>query len=126
MMRHCRGDECCLGEGDGQADAPRVDGDVLAEQAGAGVLFDAEEAEEGEQRGTPVAGVSEDAEVDVGSDGAQVVEGEAAGGLAEVGVAVPVEHAGLDAVERAAAWEVGEAHAHGVVGDGGDEAGAGW
>ena len=29
----------------------------------------------------------------------------------------------LDAIERAAAREVGEAHAHGVVGDGGDKAG---
>ena len=37
--------------------------------------------------------------------------------------AVPVEQSGLDPVERAAAGEVGEAHAHGVVGDGGDEAG---
>ena len=44
---HCRWDKCCLGEGGGQTDAPRVDGDVLAEQAGAGVLFDAQEAEEG-------------------------------------------------------------------------------
>ena len=120
---HCRWDKCRLGEGDGQTDAPRVDRDVLAEQAGAGVLLDAEEAEEGKQRCTPVAGVGEDAEVDVGSYGAQVVEGEAAGGLAEVGVAVPVEQAGLDAVEGAAARKVGEAHAHGVVGDGGDEAG---
>ena len=37
----CRGDESGLGEGDGEADAPGMHGDVLAEQAGAGVLFDA-------------------------------------------------------------------------------------
>ena len=43
-------------------------------------------------------------------------------GSLTVCVAKPVEQAGFDAVERAAAWEVGEAHAHGVVGDGGYEA----
>ena len=59
----------------------------------------------------------------MGADGSQVIDGEAAGGLADVSVAIPVEEAGLDAVERAAAWEVGEAHAHGVVGDGGHKAG---
>ena len=42
--------KCCLGEGDGQADAPLMNRDVLAEQAGVGVLSDAEEAIEGKQR----------------------------------------------------------------------------
>ena len=59
------------------------------------------------------------------ADGAQVGDSEAACGLTEVGVAVPVEETGLDTVERATAREVGEAHAQCVVGDGRDEAGKG-
>ena len=96
---------------------------MLAEQSGAGVLFDAEEAEEGEEGGAPVASVCEDAQVDLGSDGAQVVEGEASSRSGDVVVAEPVEDAGFDAVEGAASGEVGVAHAHGVVGDDGHEAG---
>jgi hypothetical protein len=42
-------DKSRLGEGDGEVDAPGMHGDVLPEQAGAGVLFDAEEAEEGKR-----------------------------------------------------------------------------
>ena len=121
--RHGGGDECCLGEGNGEADAPVVHGHVLAQQPGAGVLLDAQQAVEGEHCRAPVSGVGEDVEVEAGADGTQAADGEAAGGLAVVGVAVPVEEAGPDAVERAAAREVGEAHAHGVVGDGGDKAG---
>jgi hypothetical protein len=117
-----RGDEGCLGEGDGEADAPGMHGDVLAEQAGAGVLLDAEEAEESEESGTPVSGVGEDAPVEVGADGVQVVEGEAASGSGDVVVAVPIEDAGSDALEGAASGEVGVTQAHGVVGDGGHEA----
>ena len=122
----CRGDESGLGEGDGEADAPGMHGDVLAEQAAARVLLDAEQAEEGEQTGTPaaVAGVGELAQVEARTDGVQVVdESEAANGSGDVVVAVPVEDAGSDALEGAASRQVGVAHAHGVVGDGGHEAG---
>ena len=118
-----RRDESGLGEGDSEADAPGMHGDVLAEQAAARVLLDAEEAEEGEQGGAPVPSVSELAEVEVGTDGVQVVESEAATGSGDVVVAVPVEDAGSDALEGAASRQVGVAHAHGVVGNGGHEAG---
>ena len=96
---------------------------MLAKEASAGVLFDAEEAVEGEQGRAPISGVCKDGEVDVRSDGAQVAGGDATRGLAVVGVAVPVEQAGFDAGERAAAGYVGVAHAQRVVGDGGHEAG---
>ena len=121
--RDCRGDESGLGEGDGKADAPGVYGDVLAEQAGAGVLLDTEEAEEGEESRTPVSGVCEDAQVDVTTDGVQVSESEATSGAGDVVMAVPVEDASSDALERAASGEVGVTHAHGVVGDGGHKTG---
>ena len=101
MMATAVGMSAVLAEWHGQADAPGMHGDVLAEQAGAGVLFDAEEAVEGKQCCTPVAGVRKDGEVELRPDGAEVVECEATGGLAEVGVAVPVEQTGFDAVERA-------------------------
>ena len=91
---------------------------MLSEQSGAGVLFDAQQPVEVEKCRAPVSGICEDAEVDMCAYGAQVGDGEATGGLTEVGVAVPVVEAGPDAVERAAAREVGEAHADGVVGDG--------
>ena len=119
----CRGDESGLGEGDGEADAPGMHGDVLAEQAAARVLLDAEQAEEGEESGAPVAGVGELAQVEARTDGVQVLESEAATGSGDVVVAVPVEDAGSDALEGAASGQVGVAHAHGVVGDGGHEAG---
>jgi hypothetical protein len=115
----CSGGEGGLGEGDSEADAPGMRGDMPAEQACAGVLLDAEEAEEGEESGTPISGVGEDAQVEVGPDGVQVLEGEATSGSGDVVVAVPVEDAGSDALECAASGEVGVTHAHGVVGDGG-------
>jgi hypothetical protein len=117
------GDERGLGEGDGEVDPPLVLGDVLAEEARAGVLFDAEEAEEGEEGSAPVTGISEVVEVDVLTDVVQILDGEATGGLTVVGVAVVVEEAGFDTVEGATTREVGEAGAHGVVSDGGHEAG---
>ena len=109
--------------GDGEADAPGMHGDVLAEQAAARVLLDAEQAEEGEESGAPVAGVGELAQVEARTDGVQVLESEAATGSGDVVVAVPVEDAGSDALEGAASRQVGVAQAHGVVGDGGHEAG---
>jgi hypothetical protein len=95
---------------------------VLSEQAGAGVLFDPEEAEEGEDSGTPVSRVGEDAQVEMGTDVVQLLEGEATGRPGDVVMAVPVVDAGFDPMEGAASGEVGVAHAQGVVGDGGDEA----
>jgi len=95
---------------------------VLPEQAGAGVLLDAEEAEEGEESSTPVTGVGEDAQVEVGADGVQVLEGEATSGSGDVVVPIPVEDAGLDSVEGASSGQVGVALAHGVVGNGRHEA----
>jgi hypothetical protein len=67
------------------------------------------EAEEGKQRRAPVASVGEDAEVDVGVGGVQVLESEASGRMGEVGVivAVPGEDTGLDPVEGVATREVG-------------------
>ena len=118
----CGRDESGLGEGDGEADTPGMHRDVLSEQAGAGVLLDAEEAEKGKESATPVSGVSEDAHVEMGPDVVQILEGEAAGRLSDVVVAVPVEDPGFDPIEGAASGEVGMAHAHGVVGDGGHEA----
>jgi len=118
----CSWDERGFGEGDGKADTPRVYGDVLTEQAGAGVFFDTEEAKEREEGGTPVAGVVEGTQVEMGADAVQVLEGESTGRLGDVVVAVPVEDAGFDSIEGAASGEVGMAHAHGVVGDGGHEA----
>lgn len=41
---------------------------MFSEQAGAGVLFDAEEAEEGEESSTPVAGIGKDTQVEVRAD----------------------------------------------------------
>jgi hypothetical protein len=120
---HCRGDESGLGERDIEADTPGVHGNVLSEQAGAGVLLDAEEAEEGKESGAPVSGVGEVAEVEMGADVVQVLEGEATAGSGDIVVAVPVEDAGFDSIEGATSREVGVTHAHGVVGDGGHEAG---
>jgi hypothetical protein len=118
----CSGDEGRLGEGDGEVDAPGTDGDVLSEQAGAGVLLDAEEAEEGEQGGTPITSIGEDFEVESGADCTEVPYGETSGWGTEVGVPIPVEEARSDTVEDATSREVGVTCAHGVVGDGGDEA----
>jgi hypothetical protein len=115
-------DKSRLGEGDGEVDAPGMHGDVLPEQAGAGVLFDAEEAEEGKESGTPVSGVGKDAQVEVGPDVVQILKGEAASGLGDVVVAIPVEDAGFDPVKGAASWEFGVAPEQGVVSDGGHEA----
>jgi hypothetical protein len=97
------GDERSLGEGDGEVDAPGMDGDVLSEQAGAGVLLDAEGTEEGEERRAPIARISKDGEVEPSADGAQVLQREPSGRGGEVGVTVPVEEACPDPVEDATA-----------------------
>jgi hypothetical protein len=116
-------DESGLGEGDIEVDTPGMHRDVLSKQAGAGVLLDPEEAEEGEESGTPVSGVGEDAQVEMGADVVQILEGETTSGASDVVVAVPVEDAGSNSIEGAAAGEVGVTHAHCVVSDGGHEAG---
>ena len=73
-------------------------------------------------RTTPVSGVGKDAQVEVGPDVVQILKGEAASGLGDVVVAIPVEDAGFDPVKGAASGELEVTHAHGVVGDGGHEA----
>ena len=53
----------------------------------------------------------------------QVLQGEATSGSGDVVLTVPVEDAGSDALEGATSGQVGVSHAHGIVGDGGHEAG---
>jgi hypothetical protein len=118
----CGRDESGLGEGDGKVDTPGMHWDVFSEQAGAGVFLDAEEAEEGEESGTPVSGVGENAQVEMGPDVVQILEGKAASGLGDVVVAIPVEDACFDSIKGAASGELWVTQAHGVVGDGGHEA----
>ena len=67
--RHCCRDERGFAERDGEVDTPHLRSDVADEEAGACVLLDTEQAEEGEEAGTPVTGICEGGEVKSGMDG---------------------------------------------------------
>jgi len=67
--RHCCRDERCFAEWNGEVDTPHLWGDVADEEAGTCVFLDTEQTEEGEEAGTPVACICEDAEVEGGVDG---------------------------------------------------------
>jgi hypothetical protein len=84
------GDERSLAERNREVDSPMGDGDMLSEQAWAGVLLDTEKAVEGEQARAPIPGIGESGKVKVRVDSEKSLWGDGLRGLVEVGVAVPV------------------------------------
>jgi hypothetical protein len=91
------------------------------EQARTGVLLDAEKAEEGEDTGAPIAGVSEGGQVYMGTDGTEVGHRDCLGRLSEVGITEPVGEPSLDTVEGAASRKWRMSHSQSVIADGGYE-----
>ena len=66
---HCCRNERGFAERNGEVDTPHLWSDVPDEEAGACVLLDTEQAEEGEEAGTPVTCICEGAEVEGGVNG---------------------------------------------------------
>ena len=84
---HSRGNECCFGEWDGEADTLWMHGDVLRSRLEQGYSLMRRRPKKANQCCAPVAVVGQHGGVDLRPDGAQVVDGEAASGLVVVGVA---------------------------------------
>ena len=116
-------DKLSLGVVDGEANASIGLLDVAKEQTSISVLMNAEQSEEGEDKGAPVSRIREEAEVEATVDGMEICQCERLFLVGDVLVAVPVEEALLELLEVCAPGERGESVCARPVCDGRDEVG---
>jgi hypothetical protein len=94
----------CLAVQDGEYHAVCVGVDVPVSEVAIGVLIDAEQAEEGQRAGAPVASALEGGVVDVAMKGDEVGYCDGLFGLGHL-IGVEVVDTAQDAPERLTAWE---------------------
>jgi len=87
------------------------------EEAGTCVFLNTEQAEEGDEAGTPVTCICEGGQVESGMDGIEVIRGESLGRLREVGVSIQIGDTSPHSVEGAVAWQRRVTEAEDVVVD---------